>query len=45
MLVLCPCGLDGKVAVAADARSVAAGVVILAVTVELAADAAIMEWT
>jgi len=34
-----------KVVVAAVARSVAAGVVILAVAVELAAEAAIVEWT
>jgi len=42
-LVPCPHGLDGNVVVAAVARSVAAGVVILAVAVELAAEAGIVE--
>ncbi len=45
MLVPCSHGLNGNVVVAAVARSVDAGVVILAVAVELAAEAGIVEGT
>ena len=45
MLVPCPHGLDGNVIAAAVSRLGGAGVVILAMAVELAAEAGIVEGT